>query len=332
MHNYYKTLGVNNTASAQEIKSAYRSLAKKFHPDKNSTAAAEALFKEINKAYQVLADPDKRADYDLLFSPKENDTMGQDFGRPAFSEETKKQGRYFVIGLIVLVVVVPILLLRFSSVYNYKRGLDFYEAGDIGNSLIYFQKSVTELGARKKEASLKAIAICYNKGLISQGIAFAQNGSRYLFNTTNKGNLSYREGLGWEMLKRYSEADQAFRKALELGYNEDSVFIHLGMMHGFDLENYEEALIHFNYLIDESELLNFRLQRGITLENLGDHTSAIEDLSWFTKTFQEDATGHFFLGVSLVANGDTVMACKSFEKARELGLSESDNYLKLYCK
>ena len=62
---YYEVLGVAKTASEDEIKSAYRKLAKKYHPDLNpGNAEAEAKFKEVNEAYGVLSDADKRAKYD----------------------------------------------------------------------------------------------------------------------------------------------------------------------------------------------------------------------------------------------------------------------------
>ena len=62
---YYEVLGVSKGASEDEIKRAYRSLAKKYHPDMNpGNAEAEAKFKEVNEAYDVLSDSDKRAKYD----------------------------------------------------------------------------------------------------------------------------------------------------------------------------------------------------------------------------------------------------------------------------
>ncbi len=64
---YYATLGVAKTASAKEIKAAFRKLARKHHPDVNpGNSAAEARFKEINEAYEVLGDADKRRKYDEL--------------------------------------------------------------------------------------------------------------------------------------------------------------------------------------------------------------------------------------------------------------------------
>ncbi|MCR4734550.1 MAG: DnaJ domain-containing protein [Treponema sp.] len=66
MKNYYEVLGVQKTASADEIKKAYRTLAFKYHPDRNpGDKAAEERFKEINAAYEILGDESKRRSYDL---------------------------------------------------------------------------------------------------------------------------------------------------------------------------------------------------------------------------------------------------------------------------
>lgn len=65
---YYETLGVKRDASEAEIKSAYRKLARKYHPDVNKTKEAEEKFKDINEAYEVLGDKQKRQRYDSLGS------------------------------------------------------------------------------------------------------------------------------------------------------------------------------------------------------------------------------------------------------------------------
>ncbi len=63
---YYKTLGVKKTASKEEIKKAYRRLARKYHPDVSKASNAEAQFKDVNEAYDVLKDKKKRAQYDQM--------------------------------------------------------------------------------------------------------------------------------------------------------------------------------------------------------------------------------------------------------------------------
>jgi len=77
---YYKTLGVSEGASADEIKKAYRKLAVKYHPDKNPNdrKAAEERFKEISEAYYVLGDEKRRSEYDT-FRKYGGRTAGQEF-------------------------------------------------------------------------------------------------------------------------------------------------------------------------------------------------------------------------------------------------------------
>ena len=82
MKDYYEVLGVNKSSTDAEIKSAYRKLAKKYHPDMNpGDKEAEEKFKEVNDAYAVLSDPDKRKKYDTYGSAAfENGGGGAGYG------------------------------------------------------------------------------------------------------------------------------------------------------------------------------------------------------------------------------------------------------------
>jgi len=76
---YYKILGLNKSASADEIKKAYRKLAMQYHPDRNKDdKAAESKFKEISEAYAVLSDPEKRKQYDMFGSEGFQQRYSQD--------------------------------------------------------------------------------------------------------------------------------------------------------------------------------------------------------------------------------------------------------------
>jgi len=76
---YYETMGVKRDATQDQIKRAYRKLARKYHPDVSKEPNAETRFKEMGEAYEVLKDPEKRAAYDQLGA---NYKAGQDFHPP----------------------------------------------------------------------------------------------------------------------------------------------------------------------------------------------------------------------------------------------------------
>lgn len=77
---YYKVMGLGDTATADEIKRAYRKLARKYHPDVSKEKDSEAKFKEVGEAYQVLKNTDKRAEYDEL--KRYQSQSGTDFRAP----------------------------------------------------------------------------------------------------------------------------------------------------------------------------------------------------------------------------------------------------------
>ncbi|HYH40465.1 MAG TPA: DnaJ domain-containing protein, partial [Burkholderiales bacterium] len=86
---YYAALGVDKTASADDIKKAYRKLARKYHPDVSKEKDATEKFQAVSEAYETLKDSEKRAAYDQLGSLQ----AGQEFRPPPDWEQQFRQGQ-----------------------------------------------------------------------------------------------------------------------------------------------------------------------------------------------------------------------------------------------
>ena len=109
---YYKILGLEAFASIEDIKKAYRELAKKFHPDKNpGDKDAEEKFKEISSAYEILSDTQKRSAYDLSIQEEQNRIEQERIRMErSLKKNSTNNGIAVALGVTLLFLVVGLLI------------------------------------------------------------------------------------------------------------------------------------------------------------------------------------------------------------------------------
>lgn len=134
---YYQVLGVTKSATAEELKKAYRKLAVQYHPDKNKTKEAEEKFKEINQAYEVLGNPQKRQQYDQ-FGAAAFENGGRGAGGGPFGGFGGQQGPF-----------------SYTYTTNGSQGFDFGGFSDPFDIFEQFFGGGTPFGRRKPSYSLR---------------------------------------------------------------------------------------------------------------------------------------------------------------------------------
>ncbi|MGL4357366.1 MAG: DnaJ domain-containing protein [Cetobacterium sp.] len=118
MKDYYKILKIEYNATQEEIKKAYKKLAKEFHPDLNKSADAEDRFKEISKAYEILSDNEKKEKYDYEFFNKKN--QKNEYVNPYISVCRfcgKETAFYYSTSQIIIFCLLLFLFFPFGIIY-----------------------------------------------------------------------------------------------------------------------------------------------------------------------------------------------------------------------
>jgi len=184
MVDHYKVLGVPHSVSLQEIKTAFKKLAVKYHPDKNpGNKSAEEYFKEINRAYQILSDPYKRHQYDLILRyqrtqpPPPTRSIYRPFYYPPYAKNaryTRKEYQYgwdYVkaqVAAFAFIFLVAALVMGVKYLYdNYKVGesIRLAEAREV-----LFQEAQRYFDEGEYRKSLDIIVLMQKKNPIERSI------------------------------------------------------------------------------------------------------------------------------------------------------------------
>jgi len=151
MDNYYQTLELPQGAAPEEIKSNYRRLAMKWHPDRNAgSAEAEEKFKSISEAYSVLSDADKRRDYDAFLSSGGAEPSGRAYARPRRDFSPEEAAAMFMNEMYNLASELTMMNVRWQDIAQelMRRGCPEDVARDIAKKIETRRKALIRASAR----------------------------------------------------------------------------------------------------------------------------------------------------------------------------------------
>jgi curved DNA-binding protein CbpA len=362
--NYYQILGLNTSASQDEIKAAFKKLAKEFHPDKHhgSDAYYENQFKKINSAYQTLSNPDKKYLYDLKLKYRASEVSSASFRtRTAASslkrdheqrkaksaaahkaklkreKERKQKLRIYILsgtGLIIFLVISLFFyhyMNHYSAELSIQKGMEAEKQKDYNAALELYSQALEYddeyAEAYKRRADIKLnIYSNYRSALPDYTKAIK-------YNRQEQWSTFFARAKCCSKLAMYQNAIQDLESAIRLNPKNDSLYFYRAEINAFVLKNYDEAIIDYNLIISKNPFF-FEARYGRSLANMASHqySKAINDLDYLIYTDSENK-GKYFLwrGFSKVSAGDTSSACSDWEISLHMGIQGSQEQIDKYC-
>lgn len=358
-NDYYKILEVKPSASMEEIKLAYRKLAKQYHPDRNQgNPAAEEKFKQITEAYEMLSNTSKRAIYDfssdgIYAQPwvntytyqDENDTFTyknkkkrhpfQGKQKKGLFGITNKVVRVFVLSaIIILIGVAGLLGIRIYANYQFNTGLKQYEAKQYILALQNIEQSLDLFGSKNPQAYLLVSKILIDEYKnYTRALGYINKGLNIKADEAITAKLYYLKGKCLKNLNQFKSAYTSFKLAAIMELPSDSLHFELAELNCFVFNKYEDAIENFSALIDiNPNFSDAYLGRAYSFQKLEEHKKAIEDANMYIALNDQDGSGYYLKAVSEAALNKKKAACEALRKAIALGANDSEGLMNKVCK
>jgi curved DNA-binding protein CbpA len=350
--NFYEILGINKNASEEEMKAAFKSLAKKYHPDKHAgNPVYEEHFKKINSAYQVLSDPKKRERYNLkLFyqsqkkfstpSPSVTRQQAPQKMRPTYNpkpdEFTKQQKiKYGFISLFGIVVFI-------TGAYFFYNYMNTITAKD------YLQEGILNESQKQDLFALESYtaAIGYDENLTEAFIRRANlrikkmndyQGAIYDYTTVLKqkkdANIYFQRAKCYIKIKNYPEVLKDLNSAIELNNKFDSLYYYRGEVNNHILQNFSKAIedyktaIHLNKNFTEAIF-----GKAISLQSIEKYKESIDDFNTLIIMKPNEGSYYYYRAYSKFGLKETKAACEDWLQAEQRGFLEARKALDSNCK
>jgi len=350
LSDYYQILGVPASASPLDIKLAYRKMAKEHHPDKHQGAKEkQELFKLINEAYDVLSHPDKKITYDKqrlrarMHTRDLKRTTYQPYQyQPAYNYRTTKYvyskwtlmyGKIFVVILIMVVILFPIMLEYWFSIYFYNEGMHDLRNEKYESALMNFDKAMRDLGGKNTEAAIKGAEIMRKFKSNYEVLNYTRLGLSFAVKRANKARLYFLQGQSQRHVYQSRQAALSFNQALAMRFDPDSVYEELAPLYTYQLKQYHQALSAYDSLITHfPDRPQYLLHRGFCLQKLGEHQPAIRDFSKYLKYDLMNGSALYLKAISQLAIHQKDSACHNFQLALDHGIVNAATFITLNCQ
>jgi curved DNA-binding protein CbpA len=351
-YNHYQVLGIPRHANAEEIKKAYKTLAKKYHPDVNpGNVFYEEHFKKVNQAHAVLSDATKRKAYDNTLYQLENPTPYRPTptaARPAHKKTTPKakspsyalnispkQG-FAVLSFFVIMSIGAYFFYHFMNEYtsnqHFKMGLAAEQKGD-ANAAVYYYHQALEMDKQNYKVH-KQLAYC----LLNNSTEFADSyvQASYLLNVAINHTKGNTDSMRYQLAQCYILLDD-YEKALTTleqitPHFNDSTFLLKGecyiqkQLWHKSLEVYEEYLKKHPLSDLSFQKIAYTHYKNVAYEKAKDNiTKAI--------IIAPSNGAHYYIrGLIAIGEHDTTAACHYFNSSYDLAYEKSERAINTYCQ
>ncbi len=341
---YYKILGVAPTATDAQIKSAYKSLAKIHHPDKNiGDPASEEIFKNIGMAYQTLSDPWKRMSYD--FKREHLDNPNHPIAPPPLNANRNKRWKAtvqpsnvkiatVVIGFLIIISVVGYYFYGFmnslAAKEAYVSGIDYEKKQDITAAFLAYSEAITfdpqYANAYYKRGLLQSRFLANHKMALydlNQAIALGTPLASYYFEAAKIAIL----------LPDATKALQYLDSCVYRFPKYDSAWFYIAEINFHGKEHYQLAKVAYQKVIDlKPKAAEAYAGLGLCEFQLKNFKSSVNNFNTALQLKPSQPQWLYGRGMSKYKLKLTVAACKDWHSASILGSRQAHHSIGKYCQ
>jgi curved DNA-binding protein CbpA len=357
MQTYYSILGLPTNASIDDIKKAFKSLAKAYHPDKNPDSSYhDERFKLINEAYQVLSDPVKKSKYDayILYGTNTSNTQPRPtpnyqqsaYKRPksnykVVEEEKKLKRKYYIytalfaVGITVFGTFFYYFMNKYSAKTYYEKGVKFEQLGNYSYALQAYLAAL-ELYEDFPEANEKLgdMIIKNTKDYERASYYFIKAYSLYEKINDKKRSL-YKNIESLEFANRYYDADVGLEIASRISdsesYNDSLLFL---TAQNYSRKKDTDKSIPLLEQLAKQDSMNYNVQLMIAQNYLYKHDTigAILKLASIKNLFPDKGAAYYYTGYLYIFKKNYPLACQEFEIGYSLDNNLPTRPFDIYCE